>query len=42
MAAAARASAQQRFAFERMLDEWEAVLRGGAPELRALQRAGTP
>ena len=40
MAAAARASAQQRFDFERMLDEWEAVLRGGALELHGLQRAG--
>ena len=39
MSAAARTRAHQRFSFERMLDDWEAVLRGGTIELRAIQRA---
>jgi glycosyltransferase involved in cell wall biosynthesis len=39
MSAAARTSAHHRFNFGRMLDDWEAVLRGGASELRALQHA---
>jgi glycosyltransferase involved in cell wall biosynthesis len=39
MRAAARASAQERFDYERMLDQWEDVLRGGAIELRAHERA---
>jgi glycosyltransferase involved in cell wall biosynthesis len=38
MKLAARQAAQTRFDFERMLTEWEAVLRGGAPALRALRQ----
>ncbi len=38
MSEAARLVAQERFDFERMLDDWETVLRGGAPELHLRRR----